>query len=80
VQLVSAGGGFGPVTDRGYGVSYIIAGEDQISFHISSKKSAENSVIFKIKNIKIILNLQSSKKFREDLKQSLREMRQLFDQ
>lgn len=44
LSLVSAGGGFGPVSDRGYGVSYIIAGEDQISFHISSKRSADNTV------------------------------------
>lgn len=42
--LISAGGGFGPVADRGYGVSYIVAGEDQISFHISSKRSADNTV------------------------------------
>lgn len=42
--LITAGGGFGPVADRGYGVSYIIAGENQISFHISSKKSADNTV------------------------------------
>jgi carnitine O-palmitoyltransferase 1 len=62
-SLVSAGGGFGPVADRGYGVSYIIAGENQISFHISSKKSADNT---------------SSKKFREDLIQSLRDMHALF--
>uniref|UniRef100_A0A914BZZ4 carnitine O-palmitoyltransferase n=1 Tax=Acrobeloides nanus TaxID=290746 RepID=A0A914BZZ4_9BILA len=61
--LITAGGGFGPVADRGYGVSYIIAGEDQISFHISSKKSAENT---------------SSKGFRSDLEKSLREMRALF--
>jgi carnitine O-palmitoyltransferase 1 len=26
LNLVTAGGGFGPVADRGYGVSYIIAG------------------------------------------------------
>jgi carnitine O-palmitoyltransferase 1 len=63
LKLVSAGGGFGPVTDTGYGVSYVIAGENQISFHISSKKSASNT---------------SSKKFREDLKSSLRQMRELF--
>ena len=44
MSLVSAGGGFGPVADKGYGVSYIIAGENQISFHISSKKSAANTV------------------------------------
>jgi hypothetical protein len=46
LKLVSAGGGFGPVTDTGYGVSYVIAGENQISFHISSKKSASNTVRF----------------------------------
>lgn len=43
-NFVSAGGGFGPVADEGYGVSYNIAGENQISFHISSKKSAKNTV------------------------------------
>ncbi|CAG0917156.1 unnamed protein product [Notodromas monacha] len=36
---ISAGGGFRPVTDDGYGVSYIVAGEDVIFFHISSKRS-----------------------------------------
>lgn len=40
-NLVSAGGGFGPVSYDGYGVSYIIAGEDLIFFHISSQKSCE---------------------------------------
>jgi carnitine O-palmitoyltransferase 1 len=44
INMITAGGGFGPVTDKGYGVSYIIAGEDQISFHISSKRSADNTV------------------------------------
>ncbi|VDK18126.1 unnamed protein product [Anisakis simplex] len=46
--FVSAGGGFGPVADNGYGISYNIAGENQISFHISSKRSAENTVCFGI--------------------------------
>ncbi|KAF6034470.1 CPT1A [Bugula neritina] len=36
---VCTGGGFGPVSNDGYGVSYIIAGEDMIFFHISSKRS-----------------------------------------
>uniref|UniRef100_A0A8C9TUQ0 Carnitine O-palmitoyltransferase 1, muscle isoform n=1 Tax=Scleropages formosus TaxID=113540 RepID=A0A8C9TUQ0_SCLFO len=36
-KYVSAGGGFGPVADDGYGVSYIIVGENLITFHISSK-------------------------------------------
>ncbi|KAM4677552.1 carnitine O-palmitoyltransferase 1, muscle isoform [Discoglossus pictus] len=37
---VSAGGGFGPVADDGYGVSYIFAGENLITLHISSKFSS----------------------------------------
>ena len=42
--MASAGGGFGPVSERGYGVSYIVVGEDLITFHISSKRSADNTV------------------------------------
>jgi len=34
------GGGFGPVADDGYGVSYIICHEDLIMFHVSSKRSS----------------------------------------
>uniref|UniRef100_A0A0N5A3Y5 Carn_acyltransf domain-containing protein n=1 Tax=Parastrongyloides trichosuri TaxID=131310 RepID=A0A0N5A3Y5_PARTI len=62
-SFINAGGGFGPVADRGYGVSYIISGEDQISFHISSKKSADNT---------------SSYKFRDDLILSLNDMKSLL--
>uniref|UniRef100_A0A0K0CZ16 Carn_acyltransf domain-containing protein n=1 Tax=Angiostrongylus cantonensis TaxID=6313 RepID=A0A0K0CZ16_ANGCA len=62
-RLTTAGGGFGPVADRGYGVSYIVAGENQISFHISSKRSADNT---------------SSREFREELKRSLKDMQTLF--
>ncbi|XP_033222790.1 carnitine O-palmitoyltransferase 1, muscle isoform [Belonocnema kinseyi] len=43
-NCISAGGGFGPVADDGYGVSYIIAGEDLIFFHISSKCSSPATV------------------------------------
>ncbi|CAK9826557.1 Carnitine O-palmitoyltransferase 1, liver isoform [Anthophora retusa] len=39
-NCISAGGGFGPVADDGYGVSYIIAGEDLLFFHISCKRSS----------------------------------------
>ncbi|KAM7414255.1 hypothetical protein PAMA_019193 [Pampus argenteus] len=39
-EYVSSGGGFGPVADDGYGVSYIIVGENLINFHISSKRSS----------------------------------------
>jgi carnitine O-palmitoyltransferase 1 len=38
-RRISPGGGFGPVADDGYGVSYMVAGEDAIFFHVSSKKS-----------------------------------------
>ncbi|NWQ93326.1 CPT1B palmitoyltransferase, partial [Burhinus bistriatus] len=40
---VSTGGGFGPVADDGYGVSYIIAGENLITFHVSSKFSSSET-------------------------------------
>ncbi|PAV83770.1 hypothetical protein WR25_24908 [Diploscapter pachys] len=63
MRLVTAGGGFGPVADRGYGVSYIVVGEEQVSWHISSKISADNT---------------SSNEFREELKRSLIDMKRLF--
>lgn len=39
-DYVSSGGGFGPASDHGYGISYIFTGENMITFHISSKKSS----------------------------------------
>ncbi|KAA0704473.1 Carnitine O-palmitoyltransferase 1, liver isoform [Triplophysa tibetana] len=38
-DYTTCGGGFGPVADDGYGVSYIIIGENMINLHISSKFS-----------------------------------------
>uniref|UniRef100_A0A8C6WWX9 Carnitine O-palmitoyltransferase 1, muscle isoform n=1 Tax=Neogobius melanostomus TaxID=47308 RepID=A0A8C6WWX9_9GOBI len=43
-KYVSAGGGFGPVADDGYGVSYIIVGENLVTFHISCKFSCPHTV------------------------------------
>lgn len=43
-NCISAGGGFGPVADDGYGVSYIIAGENIIFFHVSSKRTSSKTV------------------------------------
>ena len=40
-QQLCPGGGFGPVSDKGYGVSYMMAGDARIFFHVSSKKSCE---------------------------------------
>ncbi|XP_078494441.1 carnitine O-palmitoyltransferase 1, liver isoform isoform X1 [Ciona intestinalis] len=39
-NFLSGGGGFGPVADDGYGVSYIICHENLIMFHVSSKYSS----------------------------------------
>lgn len=50
-------GGFGPVADDGYGVSYIIAGEGLIFFHVSSKKSSSLTVNLKICSVQISNNL-----------------------
>ncbi|XP_032076741.1 carnitine O-palmitoyltransferase 1, liver isoform isoform X1 [Thamnophis elegans] len=61
--MESSGGGFGPVADDGYGVSYIIVGEDLINFHISSKFSCTET---------------NSHRFGKNLKQALCDIRDLF--
>ena len=45
-SLLCAGGGFGPVADDGYGVSYIINGENCIFFHVSCKRKCQQTVSF----------------------------------
>ncbi|XP_007453938.1 PREDICTED: carnitine O-palmitoyltransferase 1, muscle isoform isoform X4 [Lipotes vexillifer] len=40
---LGAGGGFGPVANDGYGVSYMIAGENTMFFHVSSKFSSSET-------------------------------------
>ena len=40
---ISPGGGFGPVADDGYGVSYMVPDDHKIFFHISSKISSKQS-------------------------------------
>ncbi|XP_078064636.1 carnitine O-palmitoyltransferase 1, liver isoform-like, partial [Mustelus asterias] len=42
-EYVSSGGGFGPVADDGYGVSYIMVGETLINMHISCKFSSSET-------------------------------------
>ncbi|XP_014240868.1 carnitine O-palmitoyltransferase 1, liver isoform isoform X1 [Cimex lectularius] len=64
-RCISAGGGFGPVADDGYGVSYIVAGEDILFFHISSKKSCPET---------------DSSKFALDIEQALKDIQTLFVQ
>lgn len=62
--LRTAGGGFGPVADDGYGVSYIISGEDVIYFHVTCKVSSQRT---------------DCKRFSERIKESLKEMKALCD-
>uniref|UniRef100_A0A8C8YGZ2 carnitine O-palmitoyltransferase n=1 Tax=Prolemur simus TaxID=1328070 RepID=A0A8C8YGZ2_PROSS len=62
-QYVSSGGGFGPVADDGYGVSYILVGENLINFHISSKFSCPET---------------DSHRFGKHLKQAMNEIITLF--
>ncbi|XP_014380535.1 carnitine O-palmitoyltransferase 1, muscle isoform isoform X2 [Alligator sinensis] len=63
-DYVSAGGGFGPVADDGYGVSYMIGGENLITFHISSKFSSPET---------------DSRRFGRHLRQALLDIAGLFD-
>lgn len=62
---VSPGGGFGPVSDDGYGVSYMLPNDQRIFFHVSSKRSQPAT---------------DSSKFMAQLFQTLKEMRELFDE
>eukprot|EP00731_Ephydatia_muelleri_P029750 Em0021g273a len=62
-EKASPGGGFGPVTKDGYGVSYIIPGDHLIYFHVSSFKSSEHT---------------DSRRFAQHIRESLRDMRALF--
>ena len=63
-EFLSPGGGFGPVSFDGYGVSYIIAGEDTIWFHVSSRNSSLNT---------------DSNRFRQRIRQALLDMKALYD-
>ena len=43
-NVIACGGGFGPVVDDGYGISYFMNGENKIFFHISSSRKALHTV------------------------------------
>ncbi|XP_078041782.1 carnitine O-palmitoyltransferase whd isoform X2 [Augochlora pura] len=62
-NCISAGGGFGPVADDGYGVSYIIAGENLIFFHISCKLSSSQT---------------NAARFAKQIENALADMKNLF--
>lgn len=61
---ISPGGGFGPVNDDGYGVSYMVPDDNRIFFHVSSKNSS---------------SVTNSERFVKLLFESMAEMKALFD-
>lgn len=61
---ICPGGGFGPVAQDGYGVSYMIGGENLIFFHISSHTTSEAT---------------DSDKFAECLEKALGHMKEIFE-
>ncbi|KAI4876448.1 hypothetical protein NFI96_034181 [Prochilodus magdalenae] len=62
-DYIICGGGFGPVADDGYGVSYSIIGENMIAFHVSSKHSCPQT---------------DSHKFGEQIRKALVDLLQLM--
>eukprot|EP00924_Labyrinthula_sp_SR-Ha-C_P009331 maker-scaffold_2-snap-gene-20.37-mRNA-1 protein AED:0.01 eAED:0.01 QI:104/1/1/1/1/1/2/70/846 len=62
-KFLSPGGGFGPVADDGYGVSYMTVGNERVFFHVSSKKTSEAT---------------SSKRFLTNIISSLEDLKQLL--
>ncbi|KAL3320828.1 Carnitine palmitoyltransferase [Cichlidogyrus casuarinus] len=62
---LNVGGGFGPVSEDGYGVSYMFIGEKLLSFHISSKFSCSST---------------SSERFATNIAKSLRMLRELVEE
>lgn len=64
-HLISPGGGFGPVARDGYGVSYIISGEQNIYFHISSVRSCD---------------VTSTERFANGISRAMNDIRMLFEE
>ncbi len=60
---ISAGGGFGPVSEDGYGVSYIVY-EEMLFFHVSSKIRSENT---------------NSERFCNEIQKALADLRAMFE-
>ncbi|KAL6095118.1 uncharacterized protein ACO6RY_16382 [Pungitius sinensis] len=62
-EYVSCGGGFGPVADDGYGVSYCSLGEKMMNFHVTCKHSCPNT---------------DANKFGGEIRKALRDLLQLL--
>lgn len=84
-ECISAGGDFGPVADDGYGVSYIIAGEDLLFFHISSKNSCSTTVSSSFDTVSNpFLNClpisQDAERFSLQIEKALADVKNLFEE
>eukprot|EP00960_Hanusia_phi_P057787 763663-Hanusia_phi.AAC.5 len=63
-NMVSPSGGFGPVADDGYGVSYMMADDDRTFFHVSSKRSCK---------------VTDSERFMREIMRALEDLRSIFE-
>lgn len=61
----SPGGGFGPVSDKGYGVAYVIMNDTLTCFHVSSKRSC---------------GATDSKRYMDNVFWALSEMKRVFNE
>jgi len=68
-SLLCAGGGFGPVADDGYGVSYVINGENCIFFHVSCKRKCQQTDAYRFAK-RIERALDDLRKMHENLNNS----------
>eukprot|EP00056_Hartaetosiga_gracilis_P003445 m.63748 g.63748 ORF g.63748 m.63748 type:complete len:794 (-) comp11459_c0_seq2:126-2507(-) len=59
----TGGGGFGPVADDGYGVSYIVSSDMEVSFHITSKVSSDKT---------------DSERFAHNIERAMQDIKALF--
>eukprot|EP00055_Hartaetosiga_balthica_P010121 m.42209 g.42209 ORF g.42209 m.42209 type:complete len:789 (+) comp7043_c0_seq1:74-2440(+) len=64
LNKATGGGGFGPVADDGYGVSYIISSDEEVSFHITSKMSS---------------SVTDSERFAHHIEQAMMDIKALYD-
>ena len=62
-KLLSPSGGFGPVSDEGYGVSYMMADDARTFFHVSSKRKCAAT---------------DSKRFMGQIKKALEDIKAIF--
>lgn len=63
IPMCSPSGGFGPVSDEGYGVAYMMADDERTFFHVSSKRSCQKT---------------DSARFQLEIKRALNDLRSLF--